>query len=374
MKSQLLLAFATLALSSLSATSASADMVRHANLDLCLTRNSDNTASFYQCLAGNPNQDFLRTKEDILHRPTGLCIGRANSGRKAQNFDRAILQDCNQSPSILGGGGEFYLWGNTNFALDIFGNKPQNGSNAHWYAKGNSTQQLRFVPNLQASQPVSRPATPQAVPQPQAQPKPSCPSKGQYLGLNWDLHEAIIAAVPLNTLRSNHPGHAFFGIVKTYEGRYTDGNCGTFKQIKREFTTVSSVGYNAPVLVTDNAKDDQEPTSSAPNSTLGDIHQLRRYYNEGLPKKIGSGFSFHRVAISSNEYTRFMLTNLNQLTGCREYDSVTNINLFSDSTGFCHCGDSAARLFGHFTGDWSFNQGVINSTAPHSIYHKIIAR
>jgi hypothetical protein len=57
-------------------------------------------------------------------------------------------KSCNVSPSILFGKGEYYLWGNSNFALDAFGSNPTEGAQAQWYQRGNNTQQLSFVKNV----------------------------------------------------------------------------------------------------------------------------------------------------------------------------------------------------------------------------------
>jgi hypothetical protein len=126
---------------------AEAAMLKVNNTNLCLHRNGDNTLSFTTCQNGNVNMDFRRNAQDII-ASNGLCVGRANSNRAPQNKDRAILMPCNQSPTILNGNGEMYLWKYANFALDAYGNTPFNGSNAQFYTRGNSTQQLRFVDSV----------------------------------------------------------------------------------------------------------------------------------------------------------------------------------------------------------------------------------
>jgi hypothetical protein len=136
-----------------SAGIAKADMVKLRDANLCLNRNGNNTLSFTTCQNGNDNQNFRRTSEDIVHSSSGLCVARDQRQRTPQNFDRAVLQPCNISPSIISQNGQFILWKYQNFALDAFGNNPQNGANAQFYTKGNASQQLRFVGSVGQSQP-----------------------------------------------------------------------------------------------------------------------------------------------------------------------------------------------------------------------------
>jgi hypothetical protein len=153
-----------------SAGIAKADMVKLRDANLCLNRNGNNTLSFTTCQNGNDNQNFRRTSEDIVHSSSGLCVARDQRQRAPQNFDRAVLQPCNISPSIISQNGQFLLWKYQNFALDAFGNNPQNGANAQFYTKGNASQQLRFVGSVGQSQPQPpAPSVTQAkpnVPQP----------------------------------------------------------------------------------------------------------------------------------------------------------------------------------------------------------------
>jgi hypothetical protein len=100
------------------ASPANADLVKMNSKDLCLHKNDDNSLAFRKCNPSNQAQNWVRTPEDIKHVPTGQCVGRNKTTIK--NFDKAILQPCNVSPSILFGKGEYYLWGNPNFALDAF--------------------------------------------------------------------------------------------------------------------------------------------------------------------------------------------------------------------------------------------------------------
>jgi hypothetical protein len=145
-----------------SAGIAKADMVKLRDANLCLNRNGNNTLSFTTCQNGNDNQNFRRTSEDIVHSSSGLCVARDQRQRAPQNFDRAILQACNISPSIISQNGQFVLWKYQNFALDAFGNNPQNGANAQFYTKGNASQQLRFVGSV--GQPLAQPRPQVQVP------------------------------------------------------------------------------------------------------------------------------------------------------------------------------------------------------------------
>lgn len=200
--------------------------------------------------------------------------------------------------------------------------------------------------------------------------KPSCPARGQLIGMPKVKYEAIIAAAPINTLDKVHPGHAFSAIVKSTDMVITNGSCGSYSQTDRDYKTIGAKGPYAevPTFITANKLGgNNQASQSNVSGYVNDMNDLRAYYDNGMPK-YNNKFGFVRREISYSDYQRINNTSPRSLTNCSFYNVIpTAIPVKAISQSLCHCGDVSARIFGSATGDWSFNK----DTRPWSIYDLI---
>jgi hypothetical protein len=200
--------------------------------------------------------------------------------------------------------------------------------------------------------------------------KPSCPARGQLVGMPKVRYEAVIAAAPINTLREVHPGHAFSAIIKSTDMVIANGNCGSYSQTDRDYKTIGAKGPYAevPTVITSTKLNgNNQASQSNVGGYVDDMNSLRAYYDSGVPK-YSSKFGFVRREISYSDYQRINNTSPRSLTNCSFYNLIpTAIPIKTISQSLCHCGDVSARIFGSATGDWSFNK----DTRPWSIYDLI---
>jgi hypothetical protein len=227
-------------------------------------------------------------------------------------------------------------------------------------------------PQAQVVQPpVVQPIVQQPTPRPVVvtQVKKVCPAYNAEWYSTYSKYEAVIAAV--KPIKVNLPGHAIFGLVRTKVTQISNGNCGQEKLTEVFYKTISAEGPDKfPVTVLTATKVNNTDSAISTITNPGyewDMHVLRKYYNEGVPKYTG-GWVYLRKEIDVNKYntlTNYEVYDLQKLTGCFKYNWSPKFK--AKDRNLCHCGDVSARMYGEATGNWEFN----NDTTPRNLYNLI---